>query len=118
TDDPQRYARIEALGGERQRIEHGEALAVVELAPDRRGAAADRDAAFRIGAAHLDVDDAGLGLLTLPARRIEAPRQHVLGSHGGVADEAGLGARGEEARPHRVIRAAGVEAEGGPGVVE
>jgi len=50
THDTQRYAGVEALGGERQRIEHRESLAVVELAAHGRGVAANRDAAIRIGA--------------------------------------------------------------------
>ena len=68
-----RDARVETLGGERQRIEHGEALAIVELAADRRRTAADRDATLLIAATHLDIDDTGLGFLPLPARRIVAP---------------------------------------------
>src|SRR5256885_11607496 len=36
TDDTQRYAGVETLGGERQRVEHREPLAVVELAPQDR----------------------------------------------------------------------------------
>src|ERR1700680_2429550 len=74
TDDTQRYAGVETLGGERQRIEHRESLAVVELAPHGRGVAADRDAAIRFGAPYLDVDDPGLGLLLLPARRVVPAR--------------------------------------------
>src|SRR5205809_5423738 len=105
TDDTQRYAGVETLGGERQRIEHRESLAVVELAPHRRGAATNRDVTIRGGAADLDVDDPGLGLLALAARRLMTARQHVLGGDGGVAHEPGLAARGEEARPHGVIRA-------------
>src|ERR1700704_262095 len=74
TDDPQRYARVEALGGERQRIEHRKSLAVIELAPHGRGVAANRDAPIRLGAAYLDVDDPGLGLLALLARRVVPAR--------------------------------------------
>src|SRR2546423_13320248 len=48
-DDTQRYTGVETLGGERQRIEHRESLAVVELTPHRRGAAANRDVAVRGG---------------------------------------------------------------------
>ena len=117
-DDARRHARVETLGGERQRIEHREAFAVVQLAADRRGAAADRDAAILIAAAHFDVHDAGLGFLPLPARRVVPARQHVLRSDRGVADEAGFAARGEEARAHRVIVGVGREDEGGLGVVE
>ena len=76
------------VGGERQGVEHREALAVVELAPERRRAAADGDAPVRVTAAHLDVDDAGLGFLPLPARRIVPARQHVLRGHGRMPDEA------------------------------
>src|SRR6266853_5341040 len=74
TDDTQRYAGVEALGGERRSIEHREPLAVVELAPHGRGFAANRDAPIRLGAAYLDVDDAGLGLLALLARRVVPAR--------------------------------------------
>src|ERR1700730_6447960 len=118
TDDTQRCAGVETLGGERQRIEHRESLAVVELAAHGRGAAANRDAAIRVAALYLDVDDPGLGPLSLPARRVVPARQHVLRGHGGVAHEPGLAARREEARPHRVIRAVRGEDEGGLGVVE
>src|SRR5580704_12249637 len=95
--DAQRYARIEAGGVECQGVEYREALAVVELAADLRRTAADGDTALGASAAHLDVDDAGLGLLALPARRVMAPRQHVLRGHRRMADEAGLAARREEA---------------------
>src|SRR5882724_1278364 len=74
TDDTQRYAGVETLGGERQRIEHREPLPVVELAPHGRGFAANRDAPIRLGAAYLDVDDPGLGLLALLARRVVPAR--------------------------------------------
>src|ERR1700736_6272710 len=117
-DDAQRQARVETLGGECQRIENRQALAIVELAPEERRRAADGDAAVLVVAAHLDVDDARLGLLALPARRLVASRQHVLRGDGGVADEAGLTARREEARTHGVIVAVGRENEGGLGVIE
>src|ERR1700720_2707625 len=74
TDDTQRYTGVEALGGERQRIEHRESLAVAGLAAHRRGGAANPDAAIRVVAPPLDVDDAGLGLLLLPARRVVPAR--------------------------------------------
>src|SRR5438309_2904832 len=74
TDDTQRYAGVETFGGERQSIEHREPLAVVELAPDGRGFAANRDATIRLGALYLDVDDPGLGLLALAARRVVPAR--------------------------------------------
>src|SRR6516162_3058407 len=72
TNDARRNAAIETLGGERQRIEHREPLAVVQLASDRRRATADGDAALLIAAAYLDIDDAGLGFLPLPARGVVA----------------------------------------------
>jgi hypothetical protein len=68
-DDTQRHARVETLRGERQRIEHRETLAVVELAPERWGVAPDRDAAVFVAATNFHIDDAGLGLLALPAWR-------------------------------------------------
>src|SRR2546423_8108587 len=49
TDDTQRYAGVETLGGERQRIEHREPPPGVELAPHGRGFAANRDAPIRPG---------------------------------------------------------------------
>ena len=72
-DDAERDPRVEALGGERQRIEHREPLAIVQLASERWRAAPDRDAAVICGAAYFDVDDAGLGLLPLAARRFGVP---------------------------------------------
>ena len=71
-DDAHRTARIDVVGRERQRIEHGEMLAIVQLAPDRRPLLADGDAAIFARAAHLDVDDARLGLLAQPLQRRRA----------------------------------------------
>ena len=116
--DARRNPRVEALRGERQRVEHRKTLAVVQLAADRRWAAADRNAALLIAPAHFDVDDSSLGLLPLPARRLVPARQHVLGRNGGVSDEPRFAARGEEARAHGVIVGIGRKDEGGLGVVE
>ncbi len=117
-DDARWHAGVETFGGERQRVEHGEPLAVVQLAPERWSVAADGDAAVRVAAAHLHVHDARLGFLALPARRIVPARQHVLRRDRGVADEARLAARGEEARAHRMVVGVGSEDEGGFRVVE
>ncbi len=59
-DDAQRAAIIEVVGGERERIEYGEALAIIEDATDRRVCLAHGDAPLIATAAHLDIDNAGL----------------------------------------------------------
>src|SRR6185437_16756547 len=58
--DPQRTARIEVIGGERERIEDGAALAIVQLTAHRRRALADRAAAVLLLTADLDVNDTRL----------------------------------------------------------
>ncbi len=59
-------AQIEIVRRERERIEHREAFAIVQLAPDRRSRLADGDAPIVTGPAHVDVHDAGLRFLAQP----------------------------------------------------
>ena len=122
-DDAHRAARVDVAGGERQRIEHREPLAIVELAAERRRGLAHGDAARVAFAAHLDVDDARfLALAHAPAAALQSrrafARQHEVRGDGGVADETRFGARREEAHAQFVIVAVGLEHERGVGVVE
>src|SRR4051812_47837492 len=120
--DAQRTAGIDIAGGERERVEHGEPLAIVELAAERRCRLAHGNAARRAFAPHFDVDDAGFLPLADPppaaGRTGIGTRQHVVRGHRGVADEAGLGARREETHAQLVIGAIRLEHEGGICIVE
>ena len=102
-DDAHGATRVEVVGSERQRIEHGEVLARVQLAPHRRALLANRDAPVFTRAAHLDVYDAGLGFLSQPLQSAAPTGQHEVRRHGRVADEAGFHARREEPDAHVVI---------------
>ena len=116
--DAQRTARIQVIGGERQRIEHGQPLAIIQLAADRRSALADRDAAIFFDAAHLDIDDARLGFLADVARRAVPPRQHVVRRHGRMADKTDFSAGREEASAHAVVAVVRRQDESRIGIVE
>ena len=123
-DDAQRAARVDVAGRKGERVEHRETLAIVELAAERRRRLTNGDAARGAFTAHLDVDDAGLLPLAHAARHCRGcsaravARQHEVRRDGGVADEARLGARREEAHAQLVIGAVGLEHERGVGVVE
>ena len=118
SDDAQRAAVIKIVGGERQRIENRQALAVVQQASHRRAFLADRDAALIACAADLDFDDAGLGFLAQALRCAAAPRQHIVGGDGGMTDKPGFCAWREKARAQIVIGPVGREYECGIGVIE
>ncbi len=54
-----RTTQVDIVGRQRERIEHGEPLAIVQLATHRRSRLTDGDATIVSLAAHIDLDDAG-----------------------------------------------------------
>src|SRR6185312_6479199 len=58
TDDPQWTAGIDVVSRQRQRVEHRQPLAIVQLAADRRRALTDGDATVDSVATDLDMHDA------------------------------------------------------------
>src|SRR5690349_9848866 len=91
-DNPERTADVQVIGGERQGIENGQTLAVVELSAERRGALADSNAAAFAGSANLDVHRPRLGLLPKMAWRILSAGEHVVSRDRCVSDETRFGA--------------------------
>ena len=117
-DDAHGASRVDVVGCQRQRIEHGEMLAAVQLAPDWRTLLANGDAPLVARPAHLDIHDAGLGFLPQPLERAAPARQHEVRGDGRVPDESGFHARREEPDAHVVIVAVALQDEGGVGIVE
>ena len=122
-DDAQRAACIDVAGGQGQRVEHGQAFAVVQLATQRRSRLTHRDAPRLAFAAHFHGHEAGLLLLPDTATFARQPghtlaRQHEMRGHRRMAHEARFGARCEEPHAQIVIGAVGLEHEGRVRVVE
>src|SRR5262249_14164469 len=117
-DNSQRTTRIDVVGGQRQRIEHCEPLAIVELPPDGWRVLTNRDAAIVTDSADLDVDDARLRLLPQPRRRTVTTGQHVVRCNRGMSYETDFGSGRKEPRAQIVIGPLSGEDEGGICIVQ
>jgi hypothetical protein len=117
-DDAQRAAIIQVVGGECQRIQHREALAIVQYPSQDGTLLPDGDVTLIARAADLDIDNARLGFLPQPLGRAAAPRQHVMRGNRRMTHESRLGARREEPGTQVMIGPVGRQDERGIGVIE
>src|ERR1700744_4680996 len=116
--DAQGTAWIEVVGRERQRVEYGETLTIIQLAPERRGGLPDGNAPLVSNTANFDVYHARFGFLPDMSCRTLSSREHVVSGNGRMADEADFCPRREEARTHTVLAVLRRKDECRIGVVE